>query len=151
LPGRAVEAVWRAAEELSATDLKRVAAALVEAASNELQSNERFARSVRVLFDALAPAKPNKSGSRTAKPTPVTLVPIKRIEGREIDLGAPPDPYFLHELYGDKQLPLALSAYPVKALQEAVEIVQERHPGTKPIGKSKAAIVEYLVKVTAAG
>jgi hypothetical protein len=152
LTPRAVEAVWRAAEELSATDLKRLASAMIEIASEELRTSDRFAGRVRVLYDSLAPVKAARNGStRNSRPAQPKLVPIKRIEGREIDLGAPPDPYFLNELYGSDQLQQALAAYPVKALQEAVEIMQERQPSGRPKGKTKTALVEYLVRSVVSG
>jgi len=75
-------------------------------------------------------------------------VPVKRIEGREFDLSAPPDPFFILDLYGDKQFPLALGRYPAKALVEAVAMVRERRPGTGPAGKTMAALIEYLVQHT---
>ena len=88
-----------------------------EIASEELRTSDRFAGRVRVLFDSLAPVKAARNGSAwNSRPAQPKLVPVKRIEGREIDLGAPPDPYFLNELYGSDQLPQALAAYPVKAL-----------------------------------
>jgi hypothetical protein len=152
LTPRAVEAVWRAAEEMSATDLKRLASAMIEIASQELRTSDRFAGRVRDLSDSLAPVKPARNGAaRNSRPAQPKLVPIKRIEGREIDLGAPPDPYFLNELYGSDQLQQALAAYPVKALQEAVEIMQERQPRVRPKGKTKSALVEYLVQSVVSG
>jgi hypothetical protein len=147
LPPRAVEAVWREVERLGANDPKRVATALVEMAVEEAQRNDRFSERVRVLYDSLASAKaPARANNRQPRAALMKLVPVKEIPGRRIDISASPDPYFLHELFGDNQLPIALSEFSVSGLQEAVEIVQERNPGTKPKGKTKKAPVEYIVQ-----
>jgi hypothetical protein len=146
-----VEAVWREVERLGANDPKRVATTLVEMAVEEAQRNDRFRERVRVLYDSLAPAKaPTRANNRQPRATLMNLVPVKEIPGRRFDISAPPDPYFLQELFGDSQLPLALTEFSVAGLQEAVEIVQERNPGTKPKGKTKKALVEYIVQNVAA-
>jgi hypothetical protein len=145
VPARGMEAVTRAAEALGVDDAKLLATVLLEAATEELSRSGRFADRVRVTYDALIAVKPNRGSSRRQEP-PAKLTPIKRIEGREIDLGASPDPYFLLELYGKEQLPAALARYPVKALLESVEIVQQHFPGTKPKGKTKAVVIDYIVE-----
>jgi hypothetical protein len=72
--------------------------------------------------------------------------PRKQIPGRQFDISAPPDPYFLNELFGIDQLPIALKEYSVPALKTAVAMIQARQPGTKPQGTSKAAIIEYVLQ-----
>lgn len=72
------------------------------------------------------------------------LKPINYVEGREINPAAPLDPYFLQHVYGDKQLRTALNLYPQNKLREGVEAVKEKHPGTRPKGSSKAAMLDYI-------
>ncbi len=47
------------------------------------------------------------------------------------------DPYLLHELYGAHQLQRALERHPLRKLQEACALVQERNPGTRPTKKTE--------------
>ncbi len=151
VPARGVEAVWRAVEILRVNDPKRLAEAMLEIASDELMRNTRFLQRVGAQYDALAPAPKAspKPKAKQLKAPLLDLVPRKHIPGREFDISAPPDPYFLNELFGIDQLPVALKEYTVPALRIAVAMIQERRPGTKPTGTSKAAIIEYVLEYVA--
>ena len=157
LTPRAVEAVWRAVETLDIADPKRLASAIVEIAADEAERNARFAERVKTLYAALTPAKPVKAATKSAKGAkgpkllPADITPIKHVEGRPFDIGAPPGPYFLLDIFGPAQLPRVLAMYSVQGLQDAVAIVQERHPNAKPKGKTKAALVEFLVSHVGTG
>jgi hypothetical protein len=138
---------------LELDDLKRLGIALAYAASEEIEHNTRFATQVRTVYEALAATVSpgtggrGRSGGSGTKAPVVDLVPMKRIEGYQIDLAAPLDPYFLYEVYGAQQLPLALNLFSATRLKEAVILVQERNPGTKPSGRSsKPALVEYIIR-----
>jgi hypothetical protein len=83
-------------------------------AVEEAQRNDRFSERVRVLYDSLAPAKaPARAIDRQPRAPLMKLVPVKEIPGRRFDISAPPDPYFLQELFGDGQLPIALGEFSV--------------------------------------
>ena len=140
---------------LDLDDLKRLGIALAYAASEEVEHNGRFANQVRTVYDALAAtASPSaggrgRSGSSTKAPV-VNLVPVKHIEGYKIDLAAPVDPYFVFEVYGAEQLPIALDLFSATRLKEAVALVQERNPGTKSSGRSsKPVLVDYIIRYVA--
>lgn len=152
LTSRGVEAVWRAVETLEITDPKRLASVLMEVASEEVERNSRFADRVRVLYNALTPAKPQASTRGRPKLLPADIKPIKHVEGRPFDIGAPPDPYFLLEIFGAAQLPRVLKLYSNDGLLEAVKIVQERNPAAKLKGKSKTktVLVDFLVREVSA-
>src|SRR5262249_35756641 len=135
---RTSEAARLAGDLLGLDDLKRVAAALAEAAVEGVRRNPSFAAHVRTLYEDMAARPPAAKKSRApqsrkAEPD-VELIPLKHIPGHEADSAAPPDPYFLVEFYGAVQLPLALSRYTVAELRDAVKVVQRRHTGTKPAG-----------------
>jgi len=164
MPQRQAAAFLRAGEVLGLDDAKRLTAALVEVAVEELVRSNAFTARVRERYDALAPRKPVPTVPRPKAPraaktvktaTPPRpkgteelpeLVPIRRIEGREISLAGPLDPYFLFELYGGAQLARALDRYPLRKLQEATTLVEERHHGTRPaLRTDKEAIIAYIV------
>ena len=144
---RATKASRQAAELLGLADAKAVSAALAEAALEGIRRNPSFAAHVRNLYGEItATAKPKRPTSRSAAPD-VELVPRKHIGAREANPGAPPDPYYLLELYEADQLPLALGRYKVPDLKLAAELVQQRNPGTKPTNKgSRDALIEYIVQ-----
>ena len=148
LTPRAMEALWRAVESLEASDPKRLASVLVEIASDEIEQNSRFASSVRVLYNALEPVKKATTTTAKSKKTkrlPEDLVPMRHVNVADFDLGAPPDPYFLLEVFGAEQFPRVLKEYSPAALKEAVEIVQEHQPGTQPLKQTKPSLIEYIV------
>ncbi len=148
---RAAEAARQAAELLGCSDTKTLAVALAEAAVEAVRSNSAFAEQVRTRYAVLSEsAKPRRSSTARVKPD-IELVPIKHVGAREANPGAAPDPYFLLELYGADQLTLALGRYKVADLKLAVQVVQQRNPGTKPTNKSsRDALIEYIVLQVAA-
>lgn len=76
-----------------------------------------------------------------------TLTPIRHVEGREINLAATPDRYFLLEVYGAHQLREALDLFPLAKLKEGAEAVMERNHGTEPKSRSsKFAALDYIVQ-----
>jgi hypothetical protein len=150
LTQRINQAQQHAANALHADDAKRAAAAVLEMALEEMRRNPGFSLRVRGRYNELAPAKPRRASStKAARATRNELIPIKKIEGREFDVTAALDPYFLLELYGAEQFPDALDRHPRSSIEEAVGIVKERHPGTKPGGRTKAALIEYIVRYVA--
>ena len=79
-----------------------------------------------------------------------SLTPVRHMEGREINLAAPLDPYFLLEVYGAGQLRQAMELFPLAKLKEGLPAVMERYPGTKPTSNaSKAAVIDYLAHYAA--
>jgi hypothetical protein len=147
---RVAEAAQQVATTLGLEDQKRVSAALAEAAAEAVRRDSLFAARVRILYKEMTPAPPARrtpaQGRGTRAAPDVELVPIKQVEGWFLNPGAPPDPYFLLELYGPKQLPLALQRYTVARLREAVEAVQQRNPGTSPRGRTRPALIDYIVE-----
>jgi hypothetical protein len=145
---RASDAVKLAAERLNVDDVKRLSVALNEVAADWVWHNATFAGEVRTLYDAMAPRKvvSSKSGTkRSSRAAPdVELIPLKQVAG-VLNPAAPPDPYFLLDLYGRDQLPLALARYTVARLREAVTSVQARNVGTKPKGRSAPELIAYIV------
>lgn len=147
LSQRVAEAQRCAAEALHSDDTKRATAALLETALEEMRRNPGFALRVHGRFDELAPARqPRARQAKTIKKPYKELIPIKQIEGQTFDVSAALDPYFLLDLYGADQLTEALDQHPTSNVREAVEMVQERHPGTKPQGRSKSALIAYVVR-----
>lgn len=95
--------------------------------------------------------KLTSGGAKTAKATAAgagstRLTPIARIQGREFDISARPDPGFLRALYGDDQLRVALSRYPMAALREAARIASEQSGRKVSAGTSRATAVENIYK-----
>jgi hypothetical protein len=149
---RPAAAGQRAAAHMHADDEKRVLAALAEIAVEELERNPSFALRVRGRYDELAPKTVRRQAapkaSQAAKPPKQrkTLVPIKEIAGHEVNIARKLDPYFLVEVYGAHQLRDALDGQPATNLREAVAIVKERNPGTRPSGASLQAMTDYIVQ-----
>jgi hypothetical protein len=147
---RVTKAAQQVATTLGLEDQKRVSAALAEAAAEAVRRDSLFAARVRIIYNQMTPApathRTTTPGRGTRAAPDVELVPIKQVEGWFLNPGAPPDPYFLMELYGPKQLPLALQRYTVARLREAVELVQQRNPGTRPSGKTRQYLVDYIVE-----
>lgn len=137
------EIAERASKQLGLPDVKRVGIALAEIAAQEAERNRAFAERIRTLYDGLAPARERK---KMLTAFDVKLVPIKHVQGRELNPADPLDPYFLFEVYGPAQLPTALSMFPVAKLKEGIAIVERRHPGTKPTNRGqKQALIDYMV------
>lgn len=142
------------ASALGLPDAGRAGAAALLVAAEEVERNSSFAARVRSAYDLLPAGKPTRGSTSgraaVAKILSSTLTPIRHVEGREINLAAPLDPYFLLEVYGAHQLRQALDLFPLAKLKEGLPAVMERHPGTKPSSKaSKAAVIDYLVRVVA--
>lgn len=143
---RITEAGAKAAQQLHREDGRLMAAALAEMAFEEVIRNPSFAVRVLGRYDELVSVKPRRTIQKTERPSRVDLVPIREIPGREIDLSAPPDPYFLLDLYGSAQLAAALNRHTTVNLRPAVATVKQRNPGTRPSGSSKSALIEYIVR-----
>jgi hypothetical protein len=156
---RTAEATRVSADYLHFEDQKRAAAALAEAAAEAVQRDRAFAARVQTLYEDMAlppplPRQPTggtggskRAGAKVVKvASDVNLAPIKYIPGYEADSAAPPDPYLLLELYGPAQLPLAIGRYEKPDLQQAVKLVKERNPKTRPNGTSWQALVDYIVE-----
>lgn len=142
---RTTEAVRKAADMMAVDDVKRMGAALVEAALEQMHQDAAFSVRVRNLYDAMAAPKKATGAHTRRKAGHVELVPIRQID-IEINPAAPPDPYFLLDLYGPAQLALALQPYTAARLRETMKQVQQRNPGTKPDGPSKQQLIEYIVR-----
>ena len=143
---RSAAALEQASAILGLADGKRLSAALTIAAADRLQIDSSLKEYICTLYEQLAPnrAAPAKGKS---KGEDIQLVPVKSMEGRDFDPSAPVDPYLLLELYGPDQLGLALSRYTSPRLREGVKAVQARHPGTKPGGTGKQAMIDYIVTI----
>lgn len=148
---RSAEALQRASEILGIEDTKRLGAALTIAAVDRLQEDASLIEYIRLVYEDLAPkrvvaTKGQKVQKKATEPE-IELKPVKSMEGRLYDPSAPIDPYFLLELYGPDQLALALSRYTAPRLREGVKAVQARHPGTRPGGTGKLALIDYIVTI----
>ena len=147
---RTTEAVRKAADVMGVDDVKRVGAALVEAALERMGQDSTFSAHVRNLYDAMASPKKATSTQTRRKAGHVELVPLRQIDV-EINPAAAPDAYFLLDLYGPAQLALALQPYTAPRLRETVKQVQNRNPGTKPDGTSKQHLIDYIVRYASNG
>jgi hypothetical protein len=133
---------------ISPSELKYLALALTQVATDEVATNPALAARLRELYLSLVPKKTVASRrSTSSKSWEVKLTPIGDMDESLIDPYGPPNPFGLQQLYGDGQLRLALERYTPARLRGAVAIVQERYPGTKPKSMSKAAIIEYIVRM----
>lgn len=140
---------------LGLPDAGRAGVAALLVAAEEVEQSSHFAARVRSAYDLLPESKPTRgpthgAADAAAKILSTTLTPIRHVEGREINLAAPLDPYFLLEVYGAHQLRQALELFPLAKLKEGLSAVMERHPGTKPASKaSKAAVIDYIMRYVA--
>lgn len=126
------------------TDMKYLTLALAEVAAEEARRNPGFATRVCGRYHSLLPVKaPPKP--KPIDRTRVTLVPIGTVDESLLDPYAPPNPWALQQLYGDRQLAQALNRYSLAKLKEAVALVQERFPGTKPQRLTKPGITDYII------
>jgi hypothetical protein len=134
------------------SELKYLALALTQIAIEEVAKSADLAERLRMRYQSLLPHKGattrRASGVRSWE---VKLTPIGHMDESLIDPYGPPDPFGLQQLYGNQQLALALERYSPARLRGAVAFVQERYPGTKPKTMSKAAIIEYIVKMLTSG
>jgi hypothetical protein len=150
---RITAAYERAESIVRPTDSKRLAAALVEIAVDELERNPGFRRRVQMHYDQLAPQHPVRGARQrtqsasTAKKRLEDFVPVKRIPGQSFNVAERLNPYFLYDLYGADQFRDVLGCFGVPRLQEAVQVVQERNPNTSPRNKrTKESLIDYLVQ-----
>ncbi|HEX8733097.1 MAG TPA: hypothetical protein VF725_13675, partial [Ktedonobacterales bacterium] len=109
-------------------------AALSEIALDELSRNPSFPVRVRDRYEELAPAKAPKAqkAQKAQKEPKVKLVPIKELPSYRLDVARRLDPWFILEYYGQAQLETALRIQTIGNLREAIEVVEERYPGTAP-------------------
>jgi hypothetical protein len=130
--------------------LKHLAAALTEAAADEIPHNHDFAARILTLFRELAVASGHATSSRLAamKVVEQKLEPVGHVDLTLLGPDKPLDPYVLRQLYGNTQLRLALQGRSVAALKLATAIVERQHPGTKPTSRTqKAALIDYIVRL----
>lgn len=131
-------------------DLKRLELAIKIAALEEIQRNSGFLARVLTAYNAIPAALATGSpvgGRRTgsAEDLMLDLVPIRHVEGFTFNPALPLDPFLFHEAYGTEQLRRMLGKLPLPALKEAVTLVEQRKPDTKPANRrTKAALVEYI-------
>ncbi len=135
-------------ELTDADDVKLLNAAINEAAAVEAVRNSAFRATIRRIYEDLS-ALPSSAtrGRRIREQSPVELIPLPGSEGARFDPFAPLNPYALLRLYGPQQLRTALSGYSMAALREAVTLVRQKHPETKPKDARKAeSLIDYLVE-----
>jgi hypothetical protein len=132
---------------IGATDLKLLNAAVTEAAAAEAVYNPAFRRTVQRIYEELS-AKPTRViAPRAQAPSHPELLPLPGTEGARFDPFAPLDPYALVKLYGPQQLQNALSGYSAAALRQAVALVRQRYPQTKPKDARKPeSLIAYIVQ-----
>lgn len=145
LPSQALQTLWEASQELGLSDLKTLSIALTQVAVEGSQRNPAFSARIRDIYRELTTSVKTRPLPNKKLPEP-PLVPIRKVDGRDPDPSAPPDPYFLYELYGSEQLPRALGRYRAAPLQHAARAVQERNPGTKPVKTTKPQLIDYIVR-----
>jgi hypothetical protein len=139
---------------LSATNMKYLMLALAEVADEEIHRNADFAARLRSRYEALVPARPSRAGrssgasrpSRSSGPPKTRLTPVGTVDEGLLDPYAPPNPFLLQQLYGNEQLAAALGRHSLAALKQAVDVVQEQFPGTKPKKLTKPGIIDYIVE-----
>jgi hypothetical protein len=123
---------------------------LAEQALDELRNNRDFTRRVRAAYEAATPKpKPptQRTGASKGKGAKALLTPIKDVGIHEINIAAQVDPYFLYDVFGLDQLPLALEEFTKKKLlNEVVPMVQKRNPGAAPNSKAdKQGVIAFIV------
>jgi hypothetical protein len=139
------EAAKQVADTLGLADTKRVGIALASVAAEEVAHNSNFAARVRSAYATLAPSTSRKKPG-TAAALASDIMPIKHVEGFELNPAAPIDPYLVYEAYGADQMPQVLEWLPLANLKESAARVEARNPGTKPVSRSsKAAVIDYIV------
>jgi hypothetical protein len=143
---RSAIAAAEAAKRFTFTNEKLMLAALSEIALDELSRNPSFAVRVRDRYEELAPTKTPKAPKAPKEPR-AKLVPIKELPGFRLDATRRLDPWFILEYYGEAQLETALRIQTIGNLREAIEVVEERYPGTAPKGKlTKDAAIAYILE-----
>jgi hypothetical protein len=132
---------------IGASDLKLLSAAVIEAATDEALHNPTFRKAVQRIYEELSTKPARATMSRPKSPSRPELVPLPGTEGARFDPFAPLDPYALVKLYGPQQLQTALSGYSTSTLRQAVALVQQRYPKTKPADSRKSeSLIAYIVQ-----
>lgn len=150
---RTGQAAEQAATYLGVFDAKLLGAVLAESALAELRRSADFAALVSAAYEAAAPKpKPPKPPRQTGasargKANRIVLKPIKDAGTHQINIAAEVDPYFLYEVFGREQLPLALEGFSKKKLlDEVVPIVQRHHPDARPNANAdKQGVISFIV------
>ena len=141
---------------LKPAELKYLTVALARGATEEAQRNDEFKQHIQSLYQSLLPVKPTKakapkkepsSGARSSGSKKVKLTPIGSVDESELNPYAPPNPWALRRLYGDKQLSAALGRYSADKLKETLPAMQQRYPGTQPKKMTKPGIIAYIVEM----
>jgi hypothetical protein len=147
---RSNAAVERAQQALpDASNAKLLQAVLLEEAARMLMENRAFASTVMSRYTQSALTRPK--GGRQSRPLPRTseiaepLVAINPIPDYEITLRAAPDPYFILQVFGDKQLAKALNQRSLPDVRKAAKMVEERNPGKHPAARTKAGLIAFIV------
>ncbi|HEV2458223.1 MAG TPA: hypothetical protein VGS80_07640 [Ktedonobacterales bacterium] len=66
---------------------------------------------------------------------------------RKSDPFSPPDPQYLIQAYGLRQLDRALQDYMLDTLKQTADRIQASHPGSKPKSRaSKQSVIDYIVQ-----
>jgi hypothetical protein len=135
-------------ELIDADDVKLLSAAITQAAAAEAMRNAAFRASVRRIYEELRTQPLSTARTqRSNRQSTVELMPLPGTEGARFDPFAPLDPYALLRLYGSQQLGAALAGYSSTALREAVTVVRQKHPKTKPKDARKAdSLIAYIVQ-----
>jgi hypothetical protein len=132
---------------IGATDVTLLSAAVTEAAAAEALHNPAFRRAVQRIYEDLSAKPARATASRAQAPSHSELVPLPGTEGARFDPFAPLDPYALVKLYGPQQLQTALSGYSAATLRQAVALVRQKYPQTRPTDARKPeSLIAYIVQ-----
>lgn len=136
-----------AREDLAQVQDAAITAAL-EVVNEWLTWDTELRERLKQRYDELVSISPAK------KKAPVDLGPVPvPIAGRGIEHFNPYgkfDPYQLIEEYGQQQLRAVLVRATQQLLREAVDIVQQHEPGTKPASRSSnTEMIDYIVQTVA--
>ena len=132
---------------IGASDVKLLSAAITEAAAAEAVHNPTFRRTVQRIYEELSAKSTQSATCHSRVPSHAELVPLPGTEGARFNPFAPLDPYALVKLYGPAQLRTALSGYSAATLRQAVTLVQQRYPQTKPTDARKSeSLIAYIVQ-----
>jgi hypothetical protein len=147
---RSNAAVERAQRTLpDASNAKLLQAILLEEAARQVVEDHVFADVVMSRYRQSAPTRVR--GGRQSRPLPRAsdiaepLVAVNPIADYEIQLRAAPDPYFILQVFGDKQLAKALNQRSLADVRKAAKLVEERNPGKHPAAKTKAGLIAFIV------
>lgn len=134
---------------IKAADLKSVELALLVTATDEIRRNAQFAERVREACRPVLAKAPKSPAPRESKRnTPErALRPSSQATRSRFSARAPADPYAYWDTYRDDRFHSALSDWHIEELKKAAEVVQQRHPGTKPKSKNRRAdMIDYIVR-----